>query len=159
MKTNYILTLFGVILIGCNKETTLDLNREEEHIMRLHRLQRTHHFTKDSVALANMHSPHFISVNNGVVSQPVLNDLITKYHHYFSAVEFLQWDDKTKPVFRISNDGTQAYTIVEKVVKFRYEDSKGDIKVMESHFAWTTIYKKYNGRWKIDCVTSTENKS
>ncbi|RPG29332.1 hypothetical protein [Flagellimonas sp.] len=159
MRISYILTLLSVLLIGCGKGVKLDLDREGDKIMRLHRLQRKYHFTKDSVAFAKMHSPDFTSVNKGVVSKPILEDLITKYHHYFSMVEFLKWDDKTKPVVMISNDGTQAYTIVEKIVKFRYEDSKGDMKVIESHFAWTTIYKKYNGQWKIDCVTSTEKKS
>ena len=136
MRISYILTLLSVLLIGCGKGVKLDLDREGDKIMRLHRLQRKYHFTKDSVAFAKMHSLDFTSVNKGVVSKPILEDLITKYHHYFSMVEF-----------------------VEKIVKFRYEDSKGDMKVIESHFAWTTIYKKYNGQWKIDCVTSTEKKS
>ncbi len=25
-----------------------------------------------------------------------------------------------------------------------------------THFAWTTIYRKYEDGWKIDCVTSTQ---
>ena len=82
--------------------------------------------------------------------------MISRYHNYFSEVEFVKWDDVTDPIIRFSDDGKLAYAIVDKIVKITYEGENGDLIDDETHYAWTAIYKKYGDEWKIDCVTSTE---
>ena len=48
------------------------------------------------------------------------------------------------------------YTIVDKIVILTYNDQLGNKVQEETHFAWTAIYKKYNDKWKIESVTSTQ---
>lgn len=108
------------------------------------------------MAFAQQFSNDFISVNRGLISQPTPAATIAKYHRYFSAVEFVKWDDVMEPVIRFSGDGTMAYTIVDKVVQVTYKDDDGKPVEDSTHFAWTTVYRNENGEWKIDCVTSTE---
>jgi hypothetical protein len=122
-------------------------------------LQREYHFNKDSIAFANQLSENFISVNKGKITTPSKSETRSRYHGYFSAVEFVKWDDVSEPIIRFSDDGSLAYTIVDKIVTITYKDSLGNSVQGETHFAWTAIYKKYHDQWKIDCVTSTERPS
>ena len=151
-----ILITFGAILI-CSCNSRID-NRsgDSEIILQMHSNQRDYHFNKDSVAFADQLSENFISVNRGIISQPTKEETISRYHHYFSSVEFIKWDDKSEPIIKFSDDGSIAYTIVDKIVSVRYEDDNGKIQESETEFAWTAIYRKYGKEWKIDCVTSTE---
>lgn len=151
------LTLGCVLLLSsCQKKESFDLQKETAAILKLHNLQRDYHFKKDSVAFVDQLSKHFISVNKGEITQPSKKDMLQRYHHYFSSVDFEQWDDLSEPIIRFSEDGTLAYTIVDKLVKVITKNNGGESTTSETHFAWTTIYKKYDGQWKIDCVTSTE---
>ncbi|CAM1341647.1 nuclear transport factor 2 family protein [Tenacibaculum amylolyticum] len=152
-----ICTLFLILLItSCVKQPQFDKEKETKEILKLHNLQRDYHFNKDSISFANQLSKNFISVNKGVVSQPKKSETISRYNGYFSSVEFIKWDDVTEPIIRFSEDGTLAYTIVDKIVKVARKNETGETIEGETHFVWTAIYKKYGNEWKIDCVTSTE---
>ena len=109
-----------------------------------------------SIAFANQLSDHFISVNRGEISHPKKEETISRYNRYFSSVEFVKWDDESEPLIRFSDDGSMAYTIVDKIVTLTYENENGVKVEGNTHFAWTAIYKKYGDEWKIDCVTSTK---
>ena len=149
---------FGMLLLllACSEPATFDESVERAKIIALHQAQRDYHFNKDSIAFVNQFSDNFISVNKGVISHPKKAESVARFHQYFSSVEFLQWDDVTEPIIRFSADRSLAYTIVDKIVTVNYPDENGNPYKSETHFAWTAIYKKYDGEWKIDCVTSTE---
>jgi hypothetical protein len=49
-----------------------------------------------------------------------------------------------------------ASTVVDKIVKVAPQDEYGKRVESVFSFAWTTIYRKYDGAWKIDCITSTD---
>lgn len=149
----FLILGFVMLVVSCANQDQFDLEEETEAVLALHNLQREYHFNKDSVAFVNQLSNDFISVNKGLISQPEKSETLSRYNGYFSSVEFLQWDDVTEPIIRFSEDGSMAYTIVDKLVKVSYKDQEG-----ETHFAWTAIYRKYGEKWKIDCVTSTEKR-
>jgi hypothetical protein len=160
MKTKLIIpiVLFTLIIItfsACSQAKKIDLASEKAAILELHNAQRDYHFNKDSIAFANQLSDNFISVNKGLVSSPKRTKTISRYHDYFSSVEFLKWDDVSEPIIKFSDDGSMAYTVVDKIVTTYYKDGHGNLIEDETHFAWTTIYKKYENEWRIDCVTST----
>ncbi|QNL22205.1 nuclear transport factor 2 family protein [Hyphobacterium sp. CCMP332] len=156
MKTVFAIMLTVVLFASCQKQNQVNIELERDKILQLHKSQRDNHFNKDSISFVNNLSENFISVNNGKITQPKKKEMISKYHNYFSSVEFVKWDDVTDPIIRFSEDGKLAYSIVDKIVKVRYEDENGDLVDDETHYAWTAIYKKYDNEWKIDCVTSTE---
>lgn len=141
---------------SCEGVEELSMEAERAKILALHHTQRDHHFGKDSVAFAHQLSDHFISVNRGVVSQPTRAETIARYNKYFSAVEFVKWDDLSEPIIRFSEDYSLAYTIVRKIVVVEYKIDIDSTIFDSTHFAWTAIYKRYGEEWKIDCVTSTE---
>ncbi|WP_422361030.1 hypothetical protein [Reichenbachiella sp.] len=161
MKNQYVILRVSVLVItllfstSCEPQKKASLEEEKEKILAMHHAQRDYHFNKDSIAFANQMSDQFISVNRGVISWPEREANITKYHGYFSMVEFVKWDDVSDPIIKFSDDGSMAYTIVDKIVTLTYQDENDSTIAGSTHFAWTTIYKKYGSEWKIDCVTST----
>lgn len=150
-----LITMFSACSSQPN-QPTVDLEKERSIIMELHDAQRAYHFNKDSIAFVNQLSDHFTSVNKGEITQPSREEMIKRYHGYLSSVEFIKWDDVSKPIIKFSDDGSMAYTLVDKMVSLTYETLEGETIPDSTHFAWSTIYKKYDGEWKIDCVTSTE---
>ena len=159
MRTTIFISLAIILSASCKEQNQLNIEAERDKILQLHKLQRDYHFNKDSISFANQLSENFISVNKGEITHPKKKEIISRYHNYFSSVEFVKWDDVTDPIIRFSEDGKLAYTIVDKIVKVTYEDENGDLIDEETHFAWTTIYKKYGDEWKVDCVTSTEKQT
>lgn len=135
--------------------TRVNINAEKQAILAMHNAQRDYHFKKDSLAFVDQFSNNFISVNNGVVSKPSREESLQRFGSYFKTVDFLKWDDVTEPLVQISNDGSMAYSVVEKIVTMSYSDTLGQITEETTHFAWSAIYRKYGDEWKIDCVTST----
>ncbi len=152
--------LFACLLLAAsqcsNPGPLFDEKKERASILKLHHDQHSHHFEKDSVAFTNQLSDQFISVNRGIISEPKRQATISRYHHYFSSVEFIRWDDVAEPIIRFSEDGSMAYTIVDKIVVVDYDTTNGEAIRDSTHFAWTAIYRKYDDGWKIDAVTSTE---
>ncbi|MCF7561043.1 nuclear transport factor 2 family protein [Sabulilitoribacter multivorans] len=146
---------FAIILFACNQVKKESKLHEKDKILKLHHLQRDYHFNKDSIAFANQLSNNFISVNKGEITFPKKDETLARYNRYFSSVEFIKWDDLSEPIIKFSNDSSMAYTVVEKEVIITYKDSSGSSVEGKTLFAWTAIYRKENGEWKIECVTST----
>lgn len=144
------------LLISCNDTKRVDFELEMSKILELHHTQRDYHFNKDSIAFVNQLSDNFISVNHGEISHPQRQENISRFHSYFSSVKFKKWDDLNDPIIKFSDDGSMAYAIVDKIVSLTYETEEGEIIADSTHFAWTAIFKKYDGEWKIDNVTSTQ---
>ncbi len=156
MRTNIYIILITILFVSCNQNKSFDLEKEKQEILKLHNQQRANHFKKDSIAFANQLSNNFISVNRGKITMPKKEENIKRYHNYFSSVDFVKWDDVSEPIIRFSDDGSLAYTIVDKIVEVTYTNENGEMYNSSTHFAWTAIYKKYGDEWKTDCVTSTQ---
>ena len=150
---NRLLAL-GLLIAACSCGTESNLEDDRRQILQLHDAQRQFHFDKDSISFSNQLSKGFVSVNAGDVSHFSREEMTSRLHGYFGAVSFIKWDDLEEPVLRISQDGSMAYTVVEKVVRVSYEEN-GEQKTGETLFAWTAIYIKSEDGWKVDCVTST----
>ena len=159
MNKLYLISLLIVLCFSCNKPVSFSIEKETANILKLHHAQREYHFNKDSIAFANQLSKNFISVNKGEISKPTKEATISRYNNYFSSVEFVKWDDVSEPIVRFSDDGSLAYTIVDKVVRVAYKNENDSLVESETHFAWTAIYKKYDNDWKIDHVASTDKPS
>jgi len=159
MNKFYILSIIITLCVSCNKPKSFSIEEETANILKLHHAQRNYHFNKDSITFANQLSKNFVSVNRGEISKPTKEATISRYNNYFSSVEFVKWDDVTEPIVKFSDDGSVAYTIVDKIITITYKNEKDSLVEEETRFAWTTIYKKYDGEWKIDHVASTNKPS
>ncbi|GAB4237478.1 MAG: hypothetical protein Tsb0034_12650 [Ekhidna sp.] len=154
MKTLYLSLLAGMIF-SCGSKPEMTEQEARAQVLQLHHAQRDYHFNKDSIAFAGQMSENFISINRGEITTPTREATISRYNGYFSSVEFVSWDDVTEPVIRFSDDLSLAYTVVDKVVRVKYQDENGVEQEGETHFAWTAIYRRKGENWKLECVTST----
>lgn len=144
-----------VIFFSCTSTpTTFDKAAETEKILALHHQQRDVHFNKQADEFTDMLSENFISVNRGMITTPSKEENLERFSNYFNAVEFIKWDDLAPPIIRFSDDGSLAYTVVEKEVIVAYDMNEQTIQDT-TLFAWIAIYKKYGNEWKIDGVAST----
>lgn len=83
------------------------------------------------------------------------NIFLVRISKYFGSVQFIKWDDTAEPIIRFSDDGSLAYAIVQKDVIVTYPDSTGNAVNDTTHYAWSSIYRKQNGQWKVECNIST----
>lgn len=149
----------GIVFLGLASCTSspavFDRVKAEQEILQLHEAQRIYHFEKDSIAFAQQMSSAYISVNRGQITRPTVAENVSRYNNYFSAVEFVKWDDVRPPVIRFSEDGSLAYTVVDKEVIVEYRINEAETILDSSYYAWVAIYKKQAEGWKLDCVAST----
>ncbi len=122
-------------------------------ILRMHYRDRAAHFNRDAAAIYINFADEYFNLGNGEVSRGDREAGQTRMQAYFDASTFLEWDDITPPVIRVSDDGSMAYVLVHKKVRLlnKNEGGKEQIEV----FAWTTTLKKVDGKWKMTSVTST----
>ena len=157
---NNIFKILSIIIVcslfqyDVTQAQSFDPEFETGRIMEIHNRQRDLHFNKDLDALSQI-TEGFISVNKGVIQTPSVEENRLKWKNYFDSVEFMKWDDIVPPIIRFSDDGTMAYTVVNKEIVVQYLDENKKRKEETTIFAWVAIYKKYSTGWQIDCIVST----
>ncbi|HKI79241.1 MAG TPA: hypothetical protein VKA26_11925 [Ignavibacteriaceae bacterium] len=139
----------------CSSPQRPNIQKEKQKILELHNLQREYHFEKKPEKLVSLFSKNFISINSGEITSPTYKESVEMFRDYFNSVEFLRWDDIKEPVIRFSDDGTIAYSIVNKEVVIKIRDKNTRPKINTTIFTWLAIYKKYGEDWKMDCIVST----
>ncbi len=149
------LIFVGLLLFSCHNISKPDWEKERKEILRLESKQRAYHFAKDAKAFTDMFSKDFLSVNKGTIETPTSENSYQKFNAWFNSVEFVKWDDNTEPLVRFSDDASVAYVAVNKLVVIKKQALNAKQILDTTNFAWLTVYKKYNGEWKIDCVSST----
>lgn len=152
MKPFFLILL--ILVLACAPPAP-DLEQARSEILALEAAQRVFHVEKNAGDFVKLFSDDFVSISRGSLSFPDSATNLARFSRYFSSVEFLAWDDVTPPIIRISDDATMAYSILDKVVIITYTDETGTTLTDTTYFAWTTLYRKKNGQWKIDAVTST----
>ena len=147
--------IISFFYLSCSSPQNFDIQKEKQKILELHNMQGKYHFEKKPEKLVSLFSKNFISINNGEINSPTYNESVEMFRNYFNSVEFLKWDDIKEPVIRFSNDGSMAYSIVNKEVVIKTRDSKTEPKIDTTIFSWLAIYKKYGEAWEMDCIIST----
>ena len=124
-------------------------------LLRMHYRDRFAHFNRDASIIFSQFAHEYFSVGNGRVNEPDRAAGQKRMQAYFDASTFLEWDDITPPVIRVSDDGSMAYTLVHKKVRLLSKGKDGREQEETEIFAWTTTLKKLAGKWKVTSVTST----
>ena len=152
MKYTLMLIL---IFSGCQQKQKTESDLEAVRNL-LERGRKAHFERNAALLLEDMgEKDTFLEINRGEVTQMTKEKSWQRFTNYFTAVEFVKWDDVAEPVLQFSDDSTMAVAVVRKEVITR-EVQGGQLDT--THFAWTSIYRKVNGAWKLDVITST-NKS
>ena len=130
-------------------------SEDANELLRGHYAARAAHFNHDAKAIYADFADDFVSVDAGQVKMPDRDAGMKRMQAYFDASTFLEWDDITPPIIRISDDATMAYVINHKKVRLLAKDKAGKMQEDIEVFAWVAIYKKVDGRWKLASVVST----
>ncbi len=151
-----ILCLLYASLIspGCNKPKP-DLSKELEALASLQKQEQTAHLQEEPAPLVNMLNDTLTQVKNGEVSYFTKDQMTERFIRYFEGVEFFKWEDIQSPVYSISEDATMAQILIQKLVVVN--DVSGTEPIRDTtRFAWTELWKKKEGLWKMYQVTSTD---
>lgn len=150
-KLYIIITVVISLVYSCKKP--VDVEAEKKAILLLHNEQRRAHFEKNVSLLLGDGDTDLIEVNHGNINRPSKEKIQQKFQAYFDAVDFIKWDDISPPVFNFSADATMATTIAEKLVITRQKNESSRLDTAQ--FAWLAVYKKNNGKWRMEQIAST----
>ena len=142
-------------LYSCATIHNVNYEKERKDILALNAQQREDHFMKNAKAITNLSSDNFLVVDAGKISKPKRESQLKRFESYFSAVDFVKWDDVKEPEVRFSKDASVAYVAVEKIVILKGVGASGQNVTDTSHFAWISIYKKTKMGWELDAIAST----
>jgi hypothetical protein len=149
--------LIGFSVIGCSA-SKVDLQKELADLAALQKQEQTAHLEEQPALLVNMLHDTLTQVKNGVVSYYTKDQMTERFISYFESVEFIKWEDASPPVYTLSEDGSMAHILIQKHVVVDIEqDTTGTRET--TNFAWTEMWKKKEGRWKLYSVTTTDRES
>jgi hypothetical protein len=144
--------LLGLGLAGCAAPAA----DARATLLAFHDAQRRAHLERDADAMVALLAEGQIDVRDGVVRRPTRAETLARFERYFGAVEFLAWEDLEPPVITMSDDGTLATMVVQKLVRLRTADPAGGTRVERTLFAWlATCVRGDGGEWKVASVAST----
>jgi len=124
-------------------------------LLRNHYQARAAHFNHDAKVIYADFADDFISVDAGQVKMPDRDAGMKRMQSYFDASTFLEWDDITPPIIRISDDASMAYVVNHKKVRLLAKDKNGKMQENVEVFGWVSAFRKIDGRWKLEMVAST----
>lgn len=144
--------LLPVLSMSCSR---VDIDKERKVILSMLQTERKAHFDRNVDLFMSEFADGMISVNKGEVNFDSKEEHKKRIDSYFGSVQFIKWDDTAEPVIRFADDGSLAYAIIQKEVILTYPDSTGKPFYDTTHYAWSSIYRKQNGEWKVECNVST----
>lgn len=140
-----------MFLISCSlPDTTAD----EQAIREILRQDQQAHLQKNVELLLSNSALDFIEVNRGLVKKPTHEDTTARFSNYFNSVNFIKWEDTADPIIRFSEDRLMAYTILQKEV-ITTPITNLSVQPDTTEFTWISVMRKVDGKWKVECIAST----
>jgi len=144
----------GLSILSCT-QSKVDLQKEISVLAELQKQEQRAHLEEQPALLVNTLNDTFTQIKNGDVSYFTKDQMTERFISYFESVEFIKWEDTGPPVFTISDDGSMAHILVQKHVVVDIEQDTAGTRET-TNFAWTEMWRKKEGRWKMYSVTTTE---
>lgn len=119
-----------------------------------HEAGRRAHLEADADLLVSGFAHDYANIARGEVSRPERAASRERFSRYLAASRFLEWSDIEPPAVRIALDGSMAHVTVRKRVRIVSTANAAD----SSHtvYAWTSLFEKRAGEWRLVSVTSTD---
>lgn len=133
-----------------------DLEQEKAELLEIHAKDRQAHFGRDIDLLLAHSAEQFISVSNGEIHRPTLEEQRAFFLDYFTGATYYEWDDLEPPIVRVSGDASMAWMIVRTKVR-RASRLEGSEEEREIQFVYAGImtYEKQDGKWARVANVST----
>lgn len=151
MKILCVHVLFFTVFMACNREEAIN---DHATLLALQEQEQIAHLTKDVPLFLEVFHDTVCQIKNGTVSYHTKDELSERFTRYFAMVDFIKWQDSHTPEITFSQDHSMAHVLVQKRVELIVKDSA--LTVEKTDFAWTELWKKRHGRWKLYSVTSTD---
>ena len=104
------------------------------------------HLEKDVEFLVSNVSEDFMSINNGVINYPTINEMRETFQEYLDNTEFTVYRNLSEPIIGFSNDGSIAWSSVQ--VRVEGNTGQGNNKrKMGFTCAWITLYRRVQNSW------------
>jgi hypothetical protein len=152
----YLFFMYIIFVHACApKQDAVDLAAEINTLSLLQKQEQDAHLQEQPALLVNMLHDTLMQVKNGVVSYYTKDQMTERFIKYFESVEFFKWEDTEPPVYTFSDDASMASILIRKQVILN--DVTGPEPVRDTtQFAWTELWRKKEGSWKIFQVTTTD---
>ncbi len=112
------------------------------------------HLQKDVSLLVEMLHDTICQIKAGKVTYYTKDEMASRFTQYFGMVEFIKWEDSQPPVVTLSDDHSLAHILVQRHVELELKDSVSTVE--KTDFAWTELWKKKNGLWRLYTITTTD---
>ncbi|NOS92127.1 MAG: hypothetical protein HOP30_09410 [Cyclobacteriaceae bacterium] len=146
-----ILSVICALLFSCKA----DHGSELDALKTLQKKEQLAHLSNDVLQFDEIFGDTLYQVKNGEVSYLTNDQVTTRFRNYFSSVSFLKWEDVKEPMYIISDDATLAHVLVQKHVEL-IANADSIRVIQKTDFAWTELWKKRKGQWKLYSITSTD---
>jgi len=124
-------------------------------LFELQKQARIAHFNRDAKLLVSTFADDFTNIAGGKITKPTREASLTRFQNYLNSSTFIEWDDITPPVIKVSDDATLGYVLVHKKVRLLAKNENGTKTEETEIFAWIETYRKIKGEWKLTAVVST----
>ena len=154
MRNILFVAVSCMILVLCS---CLPIDKQKDLVIlaKYHQQEQTAHLTKNVALFVEIMSDTVTHVQKGAVKKLTKQQMQERFSQYFSMVEFIKWEDTAPPVYYIADDGSMASVLVQKRVELKVKsDSTGAIE--KTDFAWTELWRKERGQWRMHTNISTE---
>jgi hypothetical protein len=116
--------------------------------------ERLAHLRKDVPLMVEMLHDTVCQIKGGKVTWFTKAEMASRFTQYFSMVDFIKWEDSSPPVVTMSDDHSLAHILVQRHVELTVKDSLSTVE--KTDFAWTELWKKKNGRWRLYTIATTD---
>jgi hypothetical protein len=131
--------------MGIEPRTDLEALRSE--ISRFHKTLLDAHWEKDVEFFTQDLSEDFLTVSEGEIRKPTLDDIYTTTSNYLNNTTFTEYRYLREPTIGISKDGSMAWSIAQvSVVGTRNMEDSSERDV-DFICRWITVFERQDGKW------------
>ena len=141
------------ILVGCKQNPDKEVLKDQ--ILGLHQKLIDAHFEKNLDFFTQGLSDNFISVKNGEIARPTLQQISESYKDYINNTTFSEYRDLQEPIIGFSEDGSIGWSIVQVKVMGDRNLEDGTVRKVNFVCAWLTLYEMSDIGWRILTEVST----
>ncbi len=136
---------FTVVLLGCQSSPDFEVLKSE--IVALHKIEIDAHWKKDIDFFVRDISEDYMTVSNGEIQRPTLEDIRSRFSSYLINTTFTEYRDVAEPIIGFSKDGFLAWAIFQITVAGKRMQDDGSVRDLDFTCAWLTLYERQGDTW------------
>jgi hypothetical protein len=123
---------------------------DEQRLLRRHRVVMDDHYFGDASGLKSINGEPFTVVSDGEVFTMSDEDADSGFDKIMSSRDYTVYDDLIRPIVKISRDGSLGWVTVRVFAKgVRFGEDGKPSGPLEFTSAWTELYEKIDGNWRM----------